>query len=75
MGRLSYSMPAATDLVPGTTMDSFKAFDEVAMTADIDNPDTGNTLACANGAKCAVRYSWAYTPTWYHLSPSVLYPG
>ena len=75
MGRLSYSMPSITDLIAGTTMDQFKPFDEIAMYSEIDDAETGTTLTCANEENCAVRYSWSYTPKWYYVSPSVVYPG
>jgi hypothetical protein len=68
-------MTRATDLIPGTTMENFKAFETVKLTAEIENLQGGNTVACDNPANCEVSYSWDYTPIWYLMSPSVLYPG
>ena len=73
-GRLSYSMPAATDLIPGTTIDNFKAFDSVQMTTQVQNSETGDVLACSDDA-CNLQYSWDYTPIWYYTSPAVTYSG
>ena len=68
-------MPSATDLIPGTSMGDFKSFDSVKMTAEIDNVESGTTVACDNADKCEISYSWEYTPICYHMSPPVVYPG
>ena len=45
------------------------------MTAEIENLEAGNTVGCANLPDCDVIFDWDYTPIWYLVSPSVLYPG
>jgi len=62
-------------MIPGTTIDSFKALEAVVTHVEIDVVADKNTLACGTTSKCEFRYQWAYTPIIYRLQPPVVYPG
>ena len=73
-GMLSYTMPAATTLWPGSNIDDFKPYDSVTLSAKVRNEETGDIFGCPDSA-CNLKYSWDYTPIWYYNSPSVTYYG
>ena len=62
-------------MIPGTTIDSFKAFDNVISHVQIDVAADKTTLACGTTSKCEFRYQWSFTPVIYRLQPPVVYPG
>lgn len=73
MGKIAYKTPPLASMIPGTTIDSFKAFDSV--TSSVEIIASGATHICAKASRCTFRNLWSYTPIIYYLSPPVVYPG
>ena len=56
------------------TNDQLKELDRIEFVLEVEN-DEGETLECANKAKCKVNFRWEQTPEWDFISPQVIYPG
>jgi hypothetical protein len=78
MGKIHYTMPSATDLVPSATMHDFKALNEVELFTQVYNKPDKSTLICpgpGNNQNCRISMNWSYTPIIYGAYPAVLYYG
>lgn len=68
-------MPSVTGLIPATTMDRYKSFDEVSLEAKLYNAADHVQLICGSTNNCRVKMKWTYTPTIHGVRPPVLYHG
>lgn len=76
-GRLHYTLPSATDLVPGVNMEDFKSINSLNLDTQVYNLATLETLVCASYEEhlCRIRMNWNWTPIIYGVQPQVLYYG
>ena len=51
----------------------FNAYSSVTLVADISTGD--DTLRCSSTNSCKIFPCWTYTPLFYGITPSVVYPG
>jgi hypothetical protein len=77
IGTLAYRLPTMQELF-GLKREDFDNFWSMKFIVSIQYTEEDGTVvkaACANAAKCTIKYSKSYTPMIYYMSPPIVYKG